>query len=128
MANTSTSEMHPLSDREIFYFRQRQKNKVFQSVIAYFAEQAEARGLTKRDIAKLLNRDPAQITRWLSGPSNWTLDTISDLLLAMKAELEINIVAFDDDSVGDDNILIFDKPATTDSLPQSQRGMVAYRW
>lgn len=92
----STLEMHPLSDREIFYFRQRQKNRFFQSIVAHFAEQAEENGLTKRHIASLLDKDPAQITRWLSAPGNLTLDTISDLLLAMNAELDARIVPFDD--------------------------------
>lgn len=41
-----------------------------------------------------MDRDPAQITRWLSAPSNLQLDTISDLLLAMGAEMDHSIVRF----------------------------------
>lgn len=96
MANTS--EMHRLSEREVFYYRQRQKNRFFQAVIAYFSDRAESEGLTKRDVATLLDKEPSQITRWLSGPGNWTLDTISDLLLAMGAELDFGIVPLNENS------------------------------
>lgn len=85
-----------ISSREIFYFRQRLKNKIFQSVLAYFNDSAKNEGLTKKDIARLLDKDPAQITRWFSGPNNWTLDTISDLLLAMDAEIEHEIIPLHD--------------------------------
>ena len=96
MANTSQTSA--LTEREIFYFRQRYRNRVFQSVIAFFATQAEETGLTKRELARRLAKDPAQITRWFSGPGNWTLDTVSDLLLAMGAEMGHAIVPLDDDS------------------------------
>ena len=81
-----------LPTTDIYFFRQRLKNKIFQSALAYFASVAKERNMTKKDIAKLLNKDPAQITRWFSGPNNWTLDTISDLLLAMGAEMKHEIV------------------------------------
>src|SRR5208282_3088978 len=39
--------------------------------------------VTKKELAIRLGKDPAQITRWLSAPSNFELDTLSDILLAM---------------------------------------------
>lgn len=72
--------------REMFYFRQRFKNRTFNRLVAFFAKEAEERGITKKVIADRLGKDPAQITRWLSAPNNLTLDTISDLLFAMEAE------------------------------------------
>lgn len=93
MANTSGS--HAISQREIYYFRQRLKNRLFQSIVAFFAEKAEKEELTKRDLALSLGKDPAQITRWLSGPGNWTLDTVSDLLLAMDSELDLRVEPLD---------------------------------
>ncbi len=88
----STLDDKKIPSKNIFFFRQRLKNKIFQSTLAYFAGVAKERNLTKKDIANLLDKDPAQITRWFSGPNNWTLDTISDLLLAMDAELKHEIV------------------------------------
>lgn len=74
--------------REIFYFRQRFKNRVFNRLAEFFAQEAAERGVTKKTIAERLGKDPAQITRWLSGPGNLTMDTLSDLLFAMGAEPE----------------------------------------
>jgi len=91
-----TSSKQKISSKEIYYFRQRLKNKIFQSILAYFADVAKEGKLTKKDMANLLGKDPAQITRWFSGPNNWTLDTISDLLLAMDAELKHDIVSLHD--------------------------------
>ncbi len=94
----STLDRNKIPAKDIFYFRQRLKNKIFQSALAYFADLAKERNLTKKEIAKSLSKDPAQITRWFAGPNNWTLDTISDLLLAMDAELKYEIVSLHENS------------------------------
>lgn len=88
----NTLGVERLSDKEIYYFRQRNKNRIYQAIVAYFADRAEIVGLTKSEVARKLGKDPAQITRWFSGPGNWTLDTISDLLLAMESELTCEIL------------------------------------
>jgi plasmid maintenance system antidote protein VapI len=92
----NTSKLPSVSDRDIFYYRQRFKNRIFEAITAFFAEEAEQRGITKKDIAESLRRDPAQITRWFSAPSNLTADTISDLLVSLEAEMDINVVRFKD--------------------------------
>jgi hypothetical protein len=61
-----------------------------------FEEEAKTRGVTKKDIAQSLRRDPAQISRWLRYPSNLTSDTISDLLLSLGAEIDPVITRFAD--------------------------------
>lgn len=72
--------------REMYYFRQRFKNRVFANLQSFFASECDRNGITKKDIALRLRKDPSQITRWLSSPSNLTIDTLSDLLFAMEAE------------------------------------------
>ena len=94
----NTLDRNKIPAKEIFYFRQRFKNKIFQSALAYFVGLAKERNMTKKDIANALDKDPAQITRWFAGPNNWTLDTISDLLLAMDAELKYEIVSLHESS------------------------------
>lgn len=89
-----TSKISPVSERDIYYYRQRAKNRIFELLTSFFAEEAERTGVTKRDIAERLRRDPAQITRWLSSPSNLTIDTISDLLLSLGAEMDYSVGKF----------------------------------
>jgi hypothetical protein len=94
----NTSKLPALSDRDIFYYRQRSKNRLFEALTSFFAEEAERRGITKRDIAECLRRDPALITRWLSAPSNLTIDTVSDFLLSLGAEMDYAVARFHDRS------------------------------
>ena len=85
---TSSTRNEPRSIRDISYYRQRYRNRVFAKLVDFISEQSDQRKITRRDIAERLNKDPAQITRLLSQPGNMTLDTISDLLLALDAEAE----------------------------------------
>lgn len=85
----------PIPERDVFYYRARQKNRIFDELVTYFARRAEQDGITKAEIARKLKRDPAQVTRWLSQPSNLTLDTISDLLLALDAEMDCEVAPFE---------------------------------
>jgi hypothetical protein len=97
MANTS--KLSPVTDRDIFYYRQRTKNRLFEALTAFFAEEVERRKISKKDIAECLRRDPASITRWLTTPSNLTLDTISDLLLSLGAEMDYTVAKFNERSI-----------------------------
>jgi hypothetical protein len=85
-----------ISPRDIAYYRRRHQIKVFAELAKFFANEAENGRTTRKEIATLLGKDPAQITRWLSSPSNLESDTISDLLLAMGAEMDHRVVRFVD--------------------------------
>ncbi len=87
MTNTSK-----ISDRDIRFYRRLRRNRVFSELLAYYAKIAEENGIRKSDIATRLGKQPSQITRWFAEPVNLTLDTISDLLLAMNAELVFGVV------------------------------------
>ena len=87
-----TSSAEP-TVREFFYYRQRQRNRIFQLLAAHFSSLAKAEGLTQKKLASLARKDPGSINRWLKSPSNLELDTISDLLLAMGAEMDFQIEA-----------------------------------
>lgn len=84
--------LETVPESEIYYSRQRHKNRVFAAIVDYLASDAKHRRYSRRDIAEAIGKDPAQITRWLSHPSNLTIETISDILTAVGAELETRIV------------------------------------
>jgi len=95
MENTSKTT-RPISRRDRAYYRRRQQNRIHAALAEFFAEEAAAGRITKKQLADLLEKSPAQITRWLTEPSNYESDTISDLLLGMGAEMDHRIVRFSD--------------------------------
>lgn len=68
------------------YFRGRLGNKIHELVLAEFAAQEREGKTSRAKLARKIRRKPEQITRWLGSPGNWTLDTLSDLLLGMGLE------------------------------------------
>jgi len=91
MKKTSEPE-RIISAADLAYHNQSLRNDIFGKVLQAFAQEAEAGRITKAAVARRLGKDPAQISRWFSGPSNWTLDTVSDLLAALEAKLRSDVV------------------------------------
>ena len=69
-----------LPDWTIAYFRQRNKNRVHSLVVKAMKEI----GISQAELARRLGRRPDVVCRWIGAPGNWTLDTVSDLLLAIN--------------------------------------------
>lgn len=74
----------PISD--LAYERQRMRNHIHDLVLGHFLRLAREADLTKAKVARRLSKRPEQITRWLSAPGNWTLDTVSDLMVSMELD------------------------------------------
>jgi len=84
----SSTKSGAKSVREVEYYRRRFQNRVFTKVVDFVTTEAQRDHITKKEMAERLGKDPAQLSRLLSQPSNLTLDTISDILLALDAEAE----------------------------------------
>lgn len=75
------------------YFRERFRDRLYDLVLDEFFKQEAETGLTRAEVARRIGRRPEQITRWFGAPGNWTLETVSDLLLAIaKAEPDVTLL------------------------------------
>ena len=89
---TTSRNKEPISKRDMYYYRRRYIIRVFQRIAAKYTEFVESNGLTQKEVAKIARQDPGRMSKRLSDPKNLTLETISDLLLAMDTEMSDDIV------------------------------------
>ena len=54
-------------------------------------EEYEQRGLTKAEIARILNKQKSEITRLFEGTRNMTLETFSDIAYALNRPVNISL-------------------------------------
>ena len=71
-------------DRTLWFYRGRLQHRIYDLIVEEFYRQEDLGEITKAAVARRLGRRPEQITRWLAAPSNWELDTISDLLVGLR--------------------------------------------
>lgn len=94
-SKSKSSDKKAISNAKKVYFRDRLKDNIFSVMLTAFSE-AQEKGLTKKDLATLIDKKPEQITRIFSAPGNLTLDTVSDILLGMDSELAVSVKKFSD--------------------------------
>lgn len=82
-----------ISEQDKAYFCRLNRQLVFGELIRYYAQKAKTEGLTQKKIAEKLDMDHGQVCRLLSEPRNLTLDSLSKLLLAMDAQMEVGITS-----------------------------------
>lgn len=92
----SSEQDRALRRRDVAYYRRRQQNRVYAALTKFLDEEFAAGRISRKELADKLAKNPSQISRWLAAPSNLELDTLSDLLLAMDAEMDHSIVRFKD--------------------------------
>jgi len=93
-----------ISESTFAYFQERFKIKLHELVLTQFAALQKESGFSKADLARKVNKDPSQITRWFRATGNITADTISDLLLAMGAEAKLDIAQLNAQDGADDRL------------------------
>lgn len=75
----------PISQSKLVYLQQRLRGRFFDFLIGKF-EDARHKGLNQAKLARRIRKSPEVINRWLSAPTNLTLDSISDLFAGVGAE------------------------------------------
>jgi hypothetical protein len=79
------------------YFQERLRNRIYSLILEEFVHKNEVENLTQKTLANRIGKGPDQINRWLSSPGNWTIDTISDILLGISgSELTLSITKIAD--------------------------------
>lgn len=72
-----------LTTAQIGYLEAFAQDRAHNMVRELFMSIPKEEGITRAFLARRLGKKPEQITRWLSVPGNWTLNTLADLLGAM---------------------------------------------
>ncbi|MEX2409786.1 MAG: helix-turn-helix transcriptional regulator [Candidatus Paceibacterota bacterium] len=54
---------------------------------AKIANAIKAKGLKKYEFAEVLNKQPSEISKWLSGTHNFTIDTLMDIERVLSIKL-----------------------------------------
>lgn len=85
----------PLSRSELARFRQRFRNHVHDQILTLFLDLQGEQQISQKGIAERLGFHPSRINRLLSDPANMTLDTISDLMLAMNGLITVKAEHFE---------------------------------
>jgi hypothetical protein len=90
---TEILEGKPIPVGKLEYFRARLQSRLHQAVLDEWLRQ-EDRGLSQAELARRIGKKPEVINRLLGSPGNWTLNTVSDLLLGMACELDFAVESF----------------------------------
>jgi transcriptional regulator with XRE-family HTH domain len=85
------------------------------------AEEHASRGLNRADMARAIGRDKSFVTRKLTGLSNMTLETLSDLAFALGRSVKIELAAKAQTSAGSNQAGYVFPPPTT-SRPDGKPG------
>lgn len=94
----------PRNARDLFHLSKRDEAEIgvldvqheaFTAVYALWLRR-HAEGMSKKDLADRLERDPAWVSRALGGPKNWTMRTLGELAKALGADVQIKVTAIED--------------------------------
>src|SRR6266702_7255878 len=86
-----TSAFNDLTPKEREAFGFARARDVAFSAVRDLWKRRRAQGMTQKDLATRIGRDPAWVSRKLQGPGNWTLRTIGAFVVALNGEVEIKL-------------------------------------
>jgi hypothetical protein len=71
-------------------------DKVRRAVLDAYLVARKTKGTRKKDLAKKLGKDPAQITRWLTRPEQLSIKSLGYLAYALECDVKVELVALYD--------------------------------
>jgi len=87
-----------LSTFELGYLKAAAQDQAYEAVFKAFEEEhARDSRITRAFVARRLGKDPAQITKFLGAPGNWTLETFAQLLAALGRRATFGSARLTDD-------------------------------
>lgn len=123
---TTLFQAERLPPADLGYFRARFTNAIHQLVLERFLELQAQNGFKRADLARRIRTRPEQVTRWLSSPGNWELETLSDMLLGMGCEPVLTLKSLPSETTTSRRSRGFDLPtmySTQTPSFQSPRGV-----
>ncbi len=85
-----------ISEADFEYYSRKLQRSYLRIILEAFSKRIDEEKMTRAELASLIKKSPAQVTRWLSVPSNMTAETISRILCGLNAKLEPRLVFIDD--------------------------------
>ena len=73
----------PIAPALLSYVGRKLKNDFYHQVMEAFIKS----GISQSDLARKLGTDKGQLSRQLSAPGNWTIDTVAKLLFAINGHV-----------------------------------------
>jgi transcriptional regulator with XRE-family HTH domain len=68
-------------------------DKVRRALLDAYMVARKTKGTKKKDLAKKLGKDPAQITRWLTRPEQLSIKSLGHLAYALECDVKVELVA-----------------------------------
>lgn len=65
-----------------------EKVEVRMRTAVCIAEAMASVGVTNSDLARMMGKSPSEITKWLSGTHNFTIDTLTEISNALNVEIQ----------------------------------------
>lgn len=97
---TDILEGKPIPFGQLSYFRTQLRYDLHEIVLREFLRQEDTVGLTQAELARRIHRKASQLSKLLGAPGNWTINTVSDLLLGMKTQPVVSVISLEDRIAG----------------------------
>ena len=97
----------------------RLKDIAFDAILSLWRKR-QSEGVTQKDLARILRRDTAWVSKVLRGPANWEFKTFARLLRALEGEAEITVRGLEEPLDVLDNYHSYDNYGELSSTPRTR--------